>query len=137
MATWQDEPGAREWRQAVDTADRVHGPGVPLGELPGYRQGCAAINEVVRLLADPTVPGALSAARSAIRRALRVMPQSGPDQLCYEQRWRGRHRWDGPLQVCDRPTCGRCLPLKAAAEQALPSVSRRWTARGGTTPENA
>jgi hypothetical protein len=87
MATWQDEPGAREWR---------------LGELPGYRQGCAAIDEVVRLLADPTVPGALTAARSAMRRALRVMPQSGSDQLCYEQRWRGRHRWDGPLQVCDR-----------------------------------
>ncbi|MGW2892080.1 hypothetical protein ACWDDN_43635 [Streptomyces griseoruber] len=116
MATWQDEPGAREWRQAVDTADRVHGPGVPPGELPGYRQGCAAIDEVVRLLADPIVPGALTAARSAMRRALRVMPQSGPDQLCYEQRWRGRHRWDGPLQVCARPTCGRCLPLKAAAE---------------------
>ncbi|MFJ9968235.1 hypothetical protein [Streptomyces avermitilis] len=131
MATWQDEPGAREWRQAVDAADRVPGPGVPPGELPGYRQACAAIDEVVRLLADPTVPGALTAARSAMRRALRVMPQSGPDQLC-EQRWRGRHRWDGPLQVCDRPTCGRCLPLKAAAEEALPSVSH-----GETTPENA
>ena len=55
MATWQDEPGAREWRQAVDTADRVHGPGVPRGELPGYRQGCAAIDVVVRA-AWPTPP---------------------------------------------------------------------------------
>ena len=44
MATWQDEPGAREWRQAVDAADSVHGPGVP----PGYLQGCAAIDEVAR-----------------------------------------------------------------------------------------
>ncbi|MEU1408972.1 hypothetical protein ABZ471_43100 [Streptomyces sp. NPDC005728] len=117
MATWQDEPGAPEWRRAVDTADRVRGPGVSPGELPGYRrQGCTAISEAMRLLADPTVPGALTAARSAMRRALRLMPQSGPDQRCYEQLWRGRHRWDGPLQVCDRPTCGRCLPLKAAAE---------------------
>lgn len=38
MATWQDEPGAREWRQAVETADCAHGPGVPPGELPGYLQ---------------------------------------------------------------------------------------------------
>ncbi|MPY51972.1 hypothetical protein [Streptomyces acidicola] len=69
MATWQDELGAQEWRQAVDTADRVHGPGFPSGELPGYRQGCAAIDEVVRLLADPTVPGAL------VRPAPRGLPQ--------------------------------------------------------------
>ncbi|MCQ9178167.1 hypothetical protein KMT30_03745 [Streptomyces sp. IBSBF 2953] len=27
MATWQDESGAREWRQAADKADRFHGPG--------------------------------------------------------------------------------------------------------------
>ncbi|MDW4910428.1 hypothetical protein RB628_35145 [Streptomyces sp. ADMS] len=113
MGTW-DEPGAREWRQAVDAADQLRGPKVPVGELPGYLQGCDEVDEVRRLMADPTVPGALTAARAAMRRALRVTPQSCLDQLCYEQRWRGRNRWDGPLQVCDRPTCGRCLLLKAA-----------------------
>jgi len=130
MATWQDEPGAREWRQAVDTADRLRGPGIPVGELEAYRQGCEAIAEAQRLVADPTVPGALTAGRSAIRRALTLMPQSGPDQLCYEQRWRGRHHWNGPLEVCDRPTCGRCLPLKAAADLEH-SVGDRTTPVGG------
>ncbi|MFE9451584.1 hypothetical protein [Streptomyces sp. NPDC006739] len=57
MTTWQDEPDAREWRQAVDTADRARGPSVP----PGYHRVCAAIDEAVGLLADSTMPGALTA----------------------------------------------------------------------------
>ncbi len=50
---------------------------------------------------------ALTAGRSALRRALTVLPQSRPDQMCDEERWRN------PRDVCSRPTCGRCLRLKA------------------------
>jgi hypothetical protein len=117
MGTWQDEPGALEWREAVDAADRLRGPGVPLRDLPGLVTGRAEVQDALRLLGDPDVPGATTAARAAVRRALRVIPQSVPDQLCYELRWRGRGRWNGPPVTCDRPTCGRCVPLKAAMDR--------------------
>lgn len=117
MGTWQDEPGARVWRAAADAADRLRGPGVPVRELPGYIQGWAVLEEALQLLADPEVPGNLTAGRSALHRALGLFPQSVPDQLCHEYRWRSR-RWGGPAsEVCDRRTCGRCLPLKAAADR--------------------
>lgn len=117
MGTWQGEPGAWEWRAAADAADRLCGPGAPVHELPGDTHGCAVLEEALQLLADPEVPGNLTAGRSALHRALGLLPQSVPDQLCREHRWRSR-RWRGPAsEVCDRRACGRCLPLKAAADR--------------------
>ncbi|MEU9930805.1 MULTISPECIES: hypothetical protein [Streptomyces] len=114
MGTWRDEPGAREWREAADAADRLRGLEVPVRELPGYIQGWTVLMEALQLLAYPEGPGNLTAGRSALRRALGLFPQSVPDQLCHESRWRSRRWGESPLEVCDRRTCGRCLPLKAA-----------------------
>lgn len=76
----------------------------------------------LQLMADPASPGALTTARSTIRKVLGVIPQSKPDQLCHEHRWRGRSWWPErpPLDVCPRPTCGRCVPLKQAKASARP-----------------
>jgi hypothetical protein len=90
-------------------------------QLPGLQAGREELEQALRLISSPTEPGALTAARSAVRRALRVIPQSCPDQLCYEERWRSRNHWNGPRDVCSRPTCGRCLPLKAAIDREAPA----------------
>ncbi|MEU4029092.1 hypothetical protein [Streptomyces anulatus] len=121
MRTWQDEPGVREWRAAADAADRLRGLKVPVSEFPGYVQGWAVLAEALQLLATPEVPGNLIGGRSALRRALGLFPQSVPDQLCYEVRWRSRRWSEPPPDVCDRRACGRCLPLKAAAD-CLPGL---------------
>ncbi|BDH07235.1 hypothetical protein HEK131_44620 [Streptomyces seoulensis] len=117
MPTWRDEPGANQWRQAEQAKDLLREPGVPVRELSGYRRGCVELNEALRLAASPETPGNLTALRSALRRALGLFPQSGPDQLCYEHRWRSSRWGSERSEVCDRRTCGRCLPLRAAAER--------------------
>ncbi|MCC5480969.1 hypothetical protein ACFV2N_37845 [Streptomyces sp. NPDC059680] len=119
MGSWLDEPGARKWRAQADAADRLRGPGIPLRDLPGYRQGLAAIVQSLFSALDPDMPNGFTASRSASRRVLEVMPQSGPDSLCHESRWRHYKLWgDQAADVCDRRTCGRCLPLKASADRS-------------------
>lgn len=119
MLPWHREPGAREWREAADAADRQRGTVVPTNELPGHLQGLEEVERAWHLFTDPAgsqgTPG-----RAALRRALEVIPQSKPDQFCYEERWRGRNRWDQggtPLEMCGRPTCGRCVPLRVEQER--------------------
>ncbi|MFH8620164.1 hypothetical protein ACH4E8_34490 [Streptomyces sp. NPDC017979] len=109
-----------EWFREVNAADELRGPGVPLEELPGFIAGRLAVERAWRLLDDPSAPGALTESRTGLRSALALLPQSRPDQLCYEERWRSRRRYGGESLVCSRPTCGRCLPLKAALEHGSP-----------------
>lgn len=115
MRRWHEEPGATEWRAAADAADSKRVGVISAEDLPGLAQGREEALLALRLMDDPTAPGAFTQARAAFRRALRVVPQSTPDQYCYETRWRGRTAWGRqgcPLEVCDRPTCGRCVPLR-------------------------
>ncbi|WP_406511042.1 hypothetical protein OG851_00105 [Streptomyces sp. NBC_00161] len=55
-------------------------------DLPGLAQGRQEALLALRLMEEPATPGALTKARAAFRRALRVVPQSTPDQYCYETR---------------------------------------------------
>lgn len=93
---------------------------MPAEELLGVAEGRRLLTLALELLDKPASPGALTAARSTARKALGVIPQSKPDQLCHEHRWRGRSSWPErpPLEVCARPTCGRCVPLKQARASA-------------------
>jgi len=126
VPTRQDEPGAKQWRQTEDAKDLLREPGVPVRELSGYRQGCAELNKALRLAASPETPGNVTALRSALRHALGLFPQSGRDQLSWSIAG-GLGRWGGGrLEVCGRRTCGRCLPLKAAAER-----ERCWSMKAG------
>jgi hypothetical protein len=73
----------------------------------------------IRLLTDPAGPQG-TPGRSAVRRALTMIPQSKHDQICHETRWRGRERWDrhgAALEMCSRRTCGRCAPLRVEQER--------------------
>jgi hypothetical protein len=119
MRPWHEEPGAREWRKAADTADLQRGTVVPADELPGLLRGVEELKLAIRLLTDPAGPQG-TPGRSAVRRALTMIPQSKHDQICHETRWRGRERWDrhgAALEMCSRRTCGRCAPLRVEQER--------------------
>ncbi|GGN61987.1 hypothetical protein GCM10012285_61650 [Streptomyces kronopolitis] len=113
MRHWHDDPGALAWRQSAEAADRHRGTVMPPEQLPGLIAGRAEVALAWQLLAGPLTPVDLTPGRMALRRALKILPQSGPDPNCYEQRWRDRG-WSGgqPLELCKRPTCGRCVPLR-------------------------
>lgn len=119
MRSWHEEPGAREWRKAADAADLQRGTVVPANELPGLLLGLEELELAHCLLTDPAGPQG-TPARSAVRRALSVIPQSKPDQICHETRWWGRERWGrlgAALEMCNRRTCGRCAPLRVEQER--------------------
>lgn len=113
---WREHPGALEWRLEVDAADAARGPGVPVGELPQFIESQqASLRLMVLLHGGPPGPEVLKEARSLSRRLVGLLPQPGPDQMCYQERWENRSRRGGEeLLVCSRRTCGRCLRLKAA-----------------------
>ncbi|MFB8441184.1 hypothetical protein ACFC7A_19275 [Streptomyces niveus] len=112
---WREHPEALEWQREADAADAARGPGVPVGELPQFVESQqVSLRLMVLLHGGPPTPEALKEARSLSRRLLGLLPQPGPDQLCYQERWESRSRWGGEESlVCSRRTCGRCLPLKA------------------------
>ncbi|MEV7903806.1 hypothetical protein [Streptomyces anulatus] len=111
MRTWQDEPGAREWRAAADAADRLRGLKVPVSELPGYVQGWAVFAEALQLLATPEVPGNLTAGPRRCPR--RFAHHSGPD---------------GRPHVCGR----RTRSVNSADRLSAKSAAAAWLRGSGT-----
>ncbi|MCZ4101092.1 hypothetical protein [Streptomyces sp. H39-C1] len=105
------------WRLESDAADQERGIVIPVTELPGMIEGRICLERAAWLCGDPAAPGALLEIRRHMRTGLKIIPQGRPALWCHDERWlkvsRSR-REDWLRDVCESPTCGRCVPLRIA-----------------------